>query len=195
MKRIILFSLPLDQILKDISKFLFFKDNVAFGYMPCDGASPDNPQYTPIWEELCRINNASLVYLDNTNPKHASLIPECDTLMITGGNTFQLLYNLRKNGFDKAVIELSQKADFALSGFSAGALVLTPTIKIINENWAYGSDENLMNLTDLTGLNILNYEVLPHFDPEKDKTLLEEYRSQSRYEVKTIANDQYLVDA
>ncbi|MEI7579455.1 MAG: Type 1 glutamine amidotransferase-like domain-containing protein [bacterium] len=194
MKRIILFSLPSDQILKKISKSLFFKTQTQFGYMPCDGANQDNPQYTPIWEELCRIHNARLIYIDNTNPEQAALIPKCDTLMITGGNTFQLLHNLRKNGFDKAIIDFTKKDNFALSGFSAGAVVLTPTINIVNANWAFGPDENLLNLTDLQGLNIIDYEVLPHFDPDQDKTLLGRYRSESKYHVKTITNEEYLID-
>ena len=109
MRRIILFSIPTDQILKDISEFLFFKPNINFGYMPSDDASPDNPQYTPIWEGLCSSNNAKLVYLDNSNPQHAALILECDALMICGGNTFQLLHNLRTNGFAEEIIKFTQK--------------------------------------------------------------------------------------
>jgi peptidase E len=194
MKKIILFSIPSDRILREISKYLFYKKQTMFGYMPSDGASQENPKYLPIWEEFCRINHAKLVYINNTNPEHAALIGTCDTLIITGGNTFQLLHNLRNNGFVEAIVGFTKKENFVLSGFSAGALVLTPTINILNESWAFGPDENSVNITDLDGLNIINYEVLPHFDQDNDAALIKKYRLKSEHPVKTILNDEYLVE-
>ena len=71
--------------------------------------------------------------------------------------------------------------------------MLTPTINIVTANWAFGADENLLDMTDLKGLNIINYEVLPHFDSDKDKLLLEQYKSESKHAIKTITNSEYFV--
>ncbi len=194
MKRFVLFSIPTPQILTEISKFLFYKPNTIFGYMPSDGASKDNAQYTPIWENLCKQNNAKLIYINNTNPNDLGLIAGCDTLMITGGNTFQLLHNLRTFGFDKEIENFTKKEDFVISGFSAGAVVLTPTIKIVKEGWAFGPDENLIGLTNLTALKLLDFEVLPHFNSDKDNSLLSKYRENTRYSVKTISDNEFIIE-
>ncbi len=74
-------------------------------------------------------------------------------MVITGGNTFKLLDNLRKSGLDKAIKEFSNKSEFVLAGLSAGALVLTPTIEVCNlPNY----DESTVGIDDFTGLNIIN---------------------------------------
>lgn len=50
---------------------------------------------------------------------------------------------LRQSGLDKSIKQFLNKPDFVLSGFSAGALVLTPNIKICN---LPGFDENMIEL-------------------------------------------------
>ena len=54
-------------------------------------------------------------------------------------------------------------------------------------------DENKVGLKDLTGLNIIDFEVFPHFDEILDRKTLEEYREQTPNEVREINNDEYIV--
>jgi dipeptidase E len=109
--------------------------------------------------------------------------------VISGGNTFKLLDNLRKSGLDKTIIEFTKQDNYVLSGFSAGALVLTPTIEVCNlPNY----DENLVGLKNLTGLGIIDFEVFPHYDEATQKELLDKYRLTAKHEVKEITNEDFI---
>lgn len=81
----------------------------------------------------------------------------CDMLWLSGGNTFYLLDQVRKTGFDEW---LRQNIDNKVYvGGSASTILVTPTIKI-----ADGVDENTVGLTDLTGLNLIDFEINVHCD-------------------------------
>ena len=110
-------------------------------------------------------------------------------LVISGGNTYELLNDLRKTGLDKAIIEFSKKDEFVLSGFSAGACVLTPTIAIAGQGT--GADVNEVDLKDLTGLNIVDFEVYPHYENGDEETY-EEYSKQSPNKVKKITDQEFI---
>ena len=81
--------------------------------------------------------------------------------------------------------------DVVVAGFSAGALIMTPTIEICN----FGQfDENKVNLKDMSALSFVNFEVLPHYEPQHGD-LLKQYQSHRATLVKPIAdNDFILVD-
>jgi len=194
MKRILLFSAPTENNLKTLLNLIFPNSikNKVFAYMPSDGA--DCPQeYVDEWKKYAREHNAEFRYIDNSKEKptgEAEKLQGSNILVITGGNTFKLLDNLRKSGLDNAVKELAKKNEFVLAGFSAGALVLTPTIEICN---LPDYDENLVGLTDLAGLNIVNFEVFPHYEQARHKSVLNQYRTTAKNEVKEITDDDYVV--
>ena len=95
------------------------------------------------------------------------------------------LHKLRSNNLDNAIKKFVKKDDFIVAGWSAGALILTPSI-------ALATSENNTNITDLTGLNLVKFEVMPHFNEfEKDRLLL--YLKNAKNEVRTIAEDAYLL--
>lgn len=48
-----------------------------------------------------------------------------------------------------------------LIGWSAAAFVFGSTLELVN---MYSADMNFMGLTDLSGLNLTNIEVLPHYE-------------------------------
>lgn len=79
----------------------------------------------------------------------------CDMLWLSGGNTFYLLDQVRKTGFDEW---LRQNIDNKVYvGGSASTILVTPTIKI-----ADGADDNAVGLTDFTGLNLVDFEINVH---------------------------------
>ena len=160
--------------------------------MPSDGANCPQ-QYLDEWATYSQKHEAEFRYIDNSkeNSEEELLkLSNANILAITGGNTFKLLHNLRKSGLDKAIKEFSRKEEFVLAGFSAGALILTPTIKICS---LPDFDDNEVDLKDLTGLGIVDFEVFPHYSEGEHKELLSTYRNQSEYEVKPITNEEYLV--
>lgn len=79
----------------------------------------------------------------------------CDMLWLSGGNTFYLLDQVRKTGFD---IWLKKNIDSKVYvGGSASTILVTPTIKI-----ADGVDDNVVGLDDLTGLGLVDFEINVH---------------------------------
>ncbi|MDY4192537.1 MAG: Type 1 glutamine amidotransferase-like domain-containing protein [Oscillospiraceae bacterium] len=81
-----------------------------------------------------------------------------DVVMFTGGNPYYLLKSLKKSNAQPILQELSENK--CLIGVSAGAIVMGPTIKIINE---YSPEMNLWGVQNLTGMKLTNVQVLPHY--------------------------------
>ncbi len=81
----------------------------------------------------------------------------CDMVWLSGGNTFYLLDQVRKTGFDTWLKENIDSKVYV--GGSASTILVTPTIKI-----ADGVDENGVGLEDLTGLSLVDFEINVHCD-------------------------------
>jgi len=82
----------------------------------------------------------------------------CDVIFVAGGNTFYLLYHLRKSGFDAVLKELID-AGVPYIGSSAGSVVLGPTLEPV-----YDLEESVMvpELTSYDALHVINTVILPH---------------------------------
>src|SRR4030042_3987955 len=192
MKRIILFSTPTQGNLYKILGLVFPEEikNKVFAYMPSDGANCPQ-KYRDEWNGYAEKYGAEFRYIDNSKENATDEVNKllgANILIITGGNTFKLLYDLRKPGLDKAIKEFTRKNEFVLAGFSAGALVLTPTIEVCNlPNY----DKNEVGIKDLNGLGIISFEVFPHYSQQEHKDLLEKYKAQAKNNVKEITNEDY----
>ena len=194
MKRIILFSKFTKKNRNQLCKLLFPKSlrDEVFAYLPCDGKNEPS-KYRKMWREKCASHNTRFVFIDNTSPnasREASKLMRTNILLLPGGNTFQMLYNLKKSGLDKIIKKIAKQENHIIAGFSAGALVLTPTIKVCLED---KYDKNEINLQDLSGINVVDFEVLPHYLPEKDKQILKNYQNKTNNMVKPITDDEYIL--
>lgn len=165
--------------------------NRVLAYMPSDGIANSAP-YIEEWRDYARRFGAEFNVINNHSSDEAQKAKLLDSniLLISGGNTFTLIDNLRRSGLDTAIIEFTQKSDFIISGFSAGALVLTPTIAICN---LPNFDENLVGVTDMDGLGLVNFEVFPHYSDKLHKNILENYQSTAHNEVRKITDDDFIV--
>jgi len=193
MKRIILFSSPEGKHFDKILELTFPKElkNKVLAYMPSNG-SETKQEYTDLWKSWARDHDTEFLFIDNSKvdaKEEIKKLLSANVLVITGGNTFTLLRNLKQSGLDKAIIDFSKKDNIVISGFSAGALVLTPTINICN---LPNFDENLVGLKDLSGLNLVDYEVFPHYSVELKKVLVN-YRKTTNNVVKEITNNDYIL--
>lgn len=163
--------------------------------MPSDGSDSQNQHYQEYWESLCKKNNAEFININNSlelikSRLQADKLLQANILLITGGNTFKLLYNLKKSGLFEAIIRFSQKDKNVICGFSAGALVLTPTIDICN---LQPFDKNIVNLKDLTSLNLVDFEIFPHFDKYQHQQMINKYKQVSSNKLKTISDHQWII--
>jgi dipeptidase E len=95
-----------------------------------------------------------------------SFLEKFDSIYIGGGNTFALLKTLKESNFVE-VLNAFIDSGRAVYGGSAGAIVLGKDIStafIGNQ-----TDENKVQLTDFTGLNVSNgYSIKAHYEKEED---------------------------
>ncbi len=193
MKRVILFSTITSANSTEILSQIFSNElgDLALAYMPSDGIA-NSAIYIEEWRAYAKKFGASFTVIDNHSPNAAEKqkLLDANILVISGGNTFALLHNLRTSGLDKTIIEFAQKPNVILSGFSAGAIVLSPTIAICN---LPNFDENIVGLTDLRGLGIVDFEIFPHYVEASQLQTLEDYRATTSNQVKQISDEEYIV--
>jgi peptidase E len=193
-KKIILFSQPDPAVMAQITSEIFpdFTENKIFAYMPSDGGDiVANAQYTPFWQDLTAKNNAHFVFIDNSKTGEESKLLTANILMITGGNTFKLLKNLRDSGLDQAILQFWQKDGVVMSGFSAGAIILTPNIAVAGLGVV--PDPNDVGLADLTALGILDFEIWPHYNETLEKQDADDHEAKSRVKLHRLKNDEILI--
>lgn len=129
-------------------------------------------------------NNIKTLNLEK--PVSFKEVENFDAIYVCGGNTFYLLKKVRETGFDKVIIEFA-KTDKLYFGVSAGSILVCPNIAI-----ASPFDENDVNLTDLTGLNLTDVIVSPHYKDE-EKTIIDDFRKKSQYKVVPLTDEQGLL--
>ncbi len=188
MKRVTLFSKLTEENKGYIGDSIFPKEinNRVLAYMPSAGIKATPQKYIDEWKMMARDFNAKFNLIDNTSSNDKEKILQSNILVISGGNTFTLLDNLRKSGLDKTIKEFVDKSEFSIAGFSAGAIILTPTIAICN---LPGFDVNNVGLEDLTGLGVVNFEVFPHYDITSYQSLFDERQRRTNYEIRKISDD------
>ncbi len=193
MKRITLFSTLTENNLEIILGQIFPKEisNKVIAYMPSNGIKYGK-EYIKQWENYAQKYGAKFNVIDNTtnNINEQKKLLDSNILIITGGNTFNLLHNLRNFGLDKTIMEFIKKPEFVLAGFSAGALVLTPNIKICD--LPPDNDENIIGLNDLTGLGIVDFEVFPHYEKVSQEKILNDYKKTTPNNVKEISDEDHI---
>lgn len=129
-------------------------------------------------------NNIKTLNLDN--PVSFQEVKDFDVIYVCGGNTFYLLKKVRETGFDKVIIEFA-KTDKLYLGVSAGSILVCPNIDI-----ASPFDENDIHLTDLTGLNLTDVIVSPHYC-EEEKSIIEDFEKKSQYKIVPLTDNQALL--
>lgn len=92
---------------------------------------------------------------DNQSP---SELMSYDVVEMIGGNPYYLLNSIRNNNFIDAIDNFAKNK--CIIGCSAGALVLTPTLKLID---IYSPEMNIVNLEDLSACNLTDTQILPHY--------------------------------
>ncbi len=89
-----------------------------------------------------------------------STISQCDIIYVSGGNTFYLLNELRKSRAAQTIKDAVHAGKIYI-GESAGAIVASPDTR-----YATLMDENSANMSDFTGLNLVDFFTVPHFGCE-----------------------------
>ena len=189
MKRVVLFSALTENNREAILRQIFPANmpKKVFSYMPSGGIE-DTKQYIEQWRRISQQYSAGFNIIDNSvrSSEEQKKLLSSNIVVISGGNTFNLLRNLRESGLDKTIREFIKKSDFVLAGFSAGALALTPSISVCN---LPNFDKNLVELEDFSGLGVVDFEIFPHYDEHSQKVTLESYRKTTASSVREITDE------
>ncbi len=101
-----------------------------------------------------------------------SEIQKLDGLWVSGGNVFILRQAMKLSGLDDIMLKDKLPVNFVYGGYSAGACVLSPTLKaysIVDDSTDFPYRQQREQIWE--GLDILDDVFMPHFDsdhPESD---------------------------
>ena len=123
-----------------------------------------NNRDVPVVEAMSK----QIAQLDERNVSYILVDPSFDNdwrkklnsvelVIIGGGNTFHLLNEARRTGFDTWLKDNLENKVYM--GTSAGSILMTPYIAIASVD---DGDENAVGITDLYGLGFVDFEVSPH---------------------------------
>lgn len=90
-------------------------------------------------------------------------LAEFDVIHITGGNTYYLLWQVKQSGFDKAILQLLDQGKLYI-GSSAGSCIMCPTIAHVE---LVEHKELVPEITDYTGLGLVDELIVPHYGRAK----------------------------
>lgn len=195
MERILLYSSPAGKVFPEILKLTFPEsmDRKVLAYLPSDGANTKQ-KYIDEWKQYAKEHGAKFVCVDNSKrgeeaKKEIEKLYGANILVISGGNTFTLLDHLRKSGLDEAIKKFTEKPEFVLSGFSAGAIVLTPSIA---SSGLKGGDINTVGIKDLSGLGIVDFEIFAHYSKQWEE-VCGKFEEETDNKVEKLSDEDYIV--
>jgi len=131
--------------------------------------------------------------LDIKNKNEKTLLEELkniDVIFVSGGNTYYLLEKSLQSGFDKVVKKLINRGVIYI-GSSAGSVLTCPTIEHIEGM----DDQSITNLSNYTGLNLIDFLILPHYGDQKYMKQINFILSKwhSKYKIISLTNMQAVV--
>jgi len=120
-------------------------------------------------------------------------LKDVDVIHVNGGNTFYLLLQARKSGFDKFVKEHVKQGGI-YTGSSAGSIIASPNIEIsrVIERECYEEE-----LITFEGFNLVDCNILPHWGSGGFKSEYRLRRLKTAYKPENkiiLLNDNQYVD-
>jgi dipeptidase E len=148
-----------------------------------------NPEWLEIYRSqlrVCGIDDIS--DLDLKGKDREQLLHELtnkDIIFVNGGNTFYLLYHVKKSSFGAILPELLGEGKLYF-GVSAGSYIVCPTIEAAE--WKH-SDKNRVRIKDLTALSLVPFLITAHF-AEKYRPVVERAAAGTKYPIVALCDTQ-----
>jgi len=91
-------------------------------------------------------------------------LAQFDLCWVTGGNAFVLRRAMKQSGFDDVIVDMLDNDEIVYGGFSAGAVVATPSLESIHlmddpDEAPAGYDRE----TIWDGLGLIDHAIVPHY--------------------------------
>ena|SRR3989344_2870521 len=112
-------------------------------------------------------------------------IENYDVVYVCGGNTFYLMHEMRRTGFDKQIINFINSGKVYV-GVSAGSVIMGPMILHVKN-----LDKNDIGLKDMNGFNVTDKIILPHYKNEEEEKV-KEFERENHCEVLRLQDGQAL---
>lgn len=118
---------------------------------------------------------------------------------VRGGNTFLLRRAMKYSGFDELILEKRGDPDFVYAGYSAGACVITPTLKGIDfADDAHITPDGYSSEIIWEGLNLVSYSIAPHYKSDHPESeLIEksiEYFKANNMQYRTLRDGETIIE-
>lgn len=104
-----------------------------------------------------------------------------DIVYVNSGNTYYLLYWIKRSGIDQCIGELLDHG-IVYVDTSAGSIVAGPNISLAG--WEPDGDVNGVRIKDLQGMNLVDFAISPHFQQDSLEKL---QKRKKRFAYKVIA--------
>jgi dipeptidase E len=193
MRKLFLTSAGLPKETRSIFLEFFGKDpkesKVAF--IPTASDPEENKSYLERDKKVLEEIGFEIKEVDLKNENEKSLLEkmsDCDIIFVEGGNTYYLLDQVRKSGFDKVIIKLLDQGKIYV-GVSAGSYIVCPTIE--QAGWKHTDpDRNIPGLKDLTAMNLVPFLISAHYNRKKYREAVENGVGTTKYPVVVLYDTQ-----
>jgi len=118
-------------------------------------------------------------------------IADCDVIFIAGGNVFYLLQEVKKSGFDTILNKLGPQVVYV--GSSAGSVLVGPDIGLVD---TLDDPSEAPELKNYTGLNLVNFVVLPHYGKPKYEERYQQIMKKAAtlgFKTKTLGDNEFIL--
>ncbi len=126
---------------------------------------------------------------DKSENELEQILLDRNMIYVNGGNTFYLLDQVKKSGFDKVATKLVENGVLYF-GVSAGSILVNPTIE--SAGWNPNHDANNVGIKDMSAMNLTPFLIIPHFSPSYS-SLAKEDADKSGYPVIALLDSQAIL--
>ncbi len=131
--------------------------------------------------------NVEDIDIEGKNKKQLmKLLSVVDIIYVQGGNTFYLLKQIRKSGFNKIIKKLLSKGILYI-GVSAGSIVAGKTVQ--TAGWR--GEKERFGLINLKGLKLIKSDIFLHYKPE-DLEIIKQKPKRVKKRLRVLTDEQAL---
>ncbi len=170
-------------------------DQLKAAFIPTAGDPYDDKDFVYVDKEALEKLDMTVSEIDLKTVRGEELktaLSAVEVVLVAGGNTFYLLDWVRKSGFDEIIKERIAEGLIYI-GSSAGSILCCPSITGAKR---FDPPEAAPDLTDYTGLDLVDFAIIPHTHKERYKQRIEETTAElqeSGLEVVHLTDDQVVI--
>lgn len=185
-------SVSLDLITELLSKP---PTELKVAYIPTAGDLYQEKFFVEADKEKLLSMGFSVIRVDLKNKKIHELrseLQDIDLILVAGGNTFYLMDQIKKSGFDVLLPELLERGVIYI-GSSAGSIICCPTLE---GGKRFDDFTAAPDLANFDGMNLLHSVIIPHAQKEKYRdriTLAQTELKEMGYETLALTDDEAII--